>query len=723
MSIYNFPDQTIKETEKDEKWHKQHILSFVSYSGSGDYSKKKTEIQKLFYAYSAVLDPQESQIVESTITQRCGEDFGPQYVVYPLIESRIDKLVGDYRKRPLKRKLLVTNKEAVIKKLDYKLDLITEEILREQNKDLESSLGFAPETEKPELEIPENIEEFFMKNYRTNSEEIGEDILKQILVVRKEKEKYYEALKYFLISGECWGMLSEKDGHPSINIVHPLDIFYDYDPNEKIQKDPQYVVYDKYTAVNDIFNTFELTESQKEKIKAYSTSADTTWFSKGNDNQLRPRVVSMMWKSRKRVKFKSLVNNSGKEEYKILNEDYKEEKRDKLVYVDIEDVRHITMIGPDVVLSFGSLEDQMKTVGNDKKRFIPFVGLVSNATLGTNEIRSMAKKLDYLQKFASEILYELRLSMRQVDGNVMGYDLANAPKQWLEHGPDAALKKAMFYIKRDRMQVYNSRDKKANPYASSINVSQKGRTDDLIRMLGLIEDLADKISGTKGNETNQYQKATVAEIEHDNVSSRTEEYFGPFDTWTDVMNERLILKAKHVYKKGDVFTFFAGDDKMKFLNISSDFMIDDLGIYVTDNRKDYEDKQLLNDAAGKLFGNAQSPQMLLDLIRVIKADNNSEAEAIVERGVKALEKLKAENDKMMQEMEAQKAEALAEAERIKAAEGDKNRQNNLDVANIYADSKSDENREKILSSNLQKMADIDKDLAIEQQRSNNQKEK
>ena len=715
MSFYNFPDQTIPERDKDLKWHKRHILDFMSYSGSPDYSKKKKEIHKLYYAYAGMLDKESREIVEKTITQRCGADFGPEYSVYPLIESKIDKLVGEYRKRPLKRKLLVNNQDAVIKKLDKKIDMITESLLRKENKELTESLGFEPESPEPEMEIPEDVEEFFMKDYRTTSEEIGEDVLKQILIVRKEKEKIFEALKHFLISGRVWGLLDEKDGHPSIFIPHPLDTFADENPHEVIQTDPGYFVFDKYMATNDIFNTFTLTQKQKEQLKNCKlTDANANWFENGNTN--RPRVVSMMWKSRKRTRFKSFENDKQKTEYKILDEDYKEENRDKIVIVDNEDIRHITMVGPDIVLSWGSLENQMRTIGNEKKKFIPVVGIIGEGAMGINENRSLAKKLDYLQKFASEILYEIRLNMRQVDGNALVYDLANAPKQWLELGPDAALEKVNFFLKRDRIQLINSRDKRANPYASSVNISQKGRIQDLMNLLGLIENLADKISGIKTDEQNPYQKATVAEINYDAGSSRTEAYFGPFDTFTDVLNERLILKAKHVYKPNDVFTFFAGDNQMKFLQIFPDFFLDDLGIYVTDNRKDYEDKKVLNDIASTLFGNAQSPQMMLDLIRVIKSDNVSEAEAIIQKGVNSLEKIKAENDRMVQETEKAKAEAEVAKEKEITTRHRETLQNNLDVEQMRINGKADDTREKTLSSNLQKAADIERDLTIENNR-------
>jgi hypothetical protein len=719
MSIYNFPDQTISESAKNEAWHKQHVLGYMRYAGSKHYSAKKKEISKLYHAYSASLDDEDKKKIEATVTQRCGNNFGPEYVVYPLIESKIDKMVGDYRKRPVKRKLLVNNQDAVIKKFDDKLNMLAESLLRKENETMADSLGFAPESPNPEMEIPEDVEEFFAKDYRTLSEENGEDILKQILVVRKEKEKLYDALKHYLISGFVWGLAEEKDGHPSIFIPHILDCEWDYNPNETVQRDPQYFIYDRFMPINDIFNTFTLSEKQKNQTRSY-TANNSLWYLNDSQYGLRPRVVSMYWKSRKRIKFKSFVNKEGTEEFKILSDDYKERNRDKIEYLDIEDVRHVTMIGPDIVLSWGSLENQMKTAGDEKKRFIPAVGLVDYGGMGREEIRSLAKKLLYLQNFASEILYEIRLSMRQVDGNVLVWDLSNSPKEWLKDGPDAAFEKMNFFLKRDRVQIINSKDKRSNPYASSINVSQKGRLQELMNLMALIENMADTITGISTKEQNPYQKATVAEIGLENTTSRTEEYFGLFDTFTDILNERVLLKSKSVYKKGEVFTYFAGDTQMKFLEISPDFMYDDLGIYVTDNRKDYEDKKLLNDVAAKLFGNAQSPELMLDLIRVIKSDNVSEAEGIVQKGINALKALKAENDKMMAQIEENKTQAQLESEKIKAAQSDKVLQNNIDVANIYAENNADGIRVKEDNNNLRKMADIEAKL-MELQAKQNEK--
>ena len=138
------------------------------------------------------------------------------------------------------------------------------------------------------------------------------------------------------------------------------------------------------------------------------------------------------------------------------------------------------MIGPDMVLEWGQLKDQLKSIGNKKKRFIHVVGLNVNNNTGTNTVRSIAKKLKFLQDYASEILYEIKIAMRQVDGGVLVYDLSNIPKEWMRLGITKAIERVNYSIKKDRIMFINSADKKSTSYASSVQLSQKTRLGDLV---------------------------------------------------------------------------------------------------------------------------------------------------------------------------------------------------------------------------------------------------
>lgn len=731
MSIFSFPNQRVSEREKTEEWHKEHIINYVKYAATPDYSKRKEEMLESYYIAAAKLSPEKEKIVKTIITECYGTNLGPKYEVYPLVEGIIDQLLGQYRERPLRRRAIVRNEEAVIKKLDQKVTMITEKMLRERNDEMQSVLGFVPQTENPDMQIPEDIEEHFEKSYRTTSEEVSESILHQILVVKKEKEKLITALRHYFISETSFIVLDEKDGHPSLFVPHPMDCFWDMDPMEDIQKEMNWFVYDKYPSINEIFNMFDLTEDQKRIVEDYHGintressrrhfEANSNWF-RIKDNITRPRIVSMYWVSRRKNLFKKILNKqTKKEEYKILPFNYKISNRDReeenIISVEIDDVRHITMIGPDLVLSYGRLdpETQMRTIGNDKKRFIPVIGLVGQNTTGVGGIRSIAKKLEWLQDFASDILFELKLSLRYIDGNVMVYDLSNIPKEFMKgNHVEQALNKVKYHLKKDRMMLINSKDKRQNTYANSVNVSQNKRLNDILVLLSTIEQMAQKISGVNENmqgQGNPYEKASVAEMRLVQASSRVENYFGPFDAFVDIACERLCIKGRHIYRENQVFNYFAGDGSLRFLTIYPDYFLEDIGVYFDDNRKEFQKKRMIDQMAQETFSRTQYPEMLLAMLKVFNSDTSNDAETQLRKGLKVYQKLQDENMQRQEAMQQQTNETQQAIAQQQSEMEDKKIQKDVVVARIYADSKQEETNTKEEAANIRKAAEIEADL-------------
>lgn len=730
--MYNFTDQTIPESKKTEAWHAAHILKFVDFTKSSMYKETKEELEKLYFAVAAKIHPMDVKKIEKTITQRyCDLNLGPQFDVYPLIENNIEQLLGDYRLRPLRLFALTKNPDAIVAKLDEMYDALLEKLTRKVHEEISNEEGIEIPPENPEMELPEDDDREFFKNYRTNSEKQAQSILYFLLIVRKEKEKIYEALFHYLITGTSAMIMSEKDGHPTIIVPNVMSMDFDVNPNSTIQDDPQYISYGEFMPINDIFNTYDLDKKKKESVKNYKNigannlqgKINSDWFLKGNNaDDIQIRTITFIWKSRIKQKFLKFTNDVGVEEMKILPEDYEVRKRDfdNIVELDIENIRHCTMIGPDVVLEYGVLKDQMKSLGNQKKRFIHVVGINTNNKTGTNAIRSIAKKLLFLQEYASEILYEIKLSMRQVDGGVLQYDLANIPKEWMSLGVDKAIEKVNFTIKRDRTMYINSADKKSNGYASAVQLSQKSRLGDLTALLGLIESLAEKISGVSAKNAD-YTKTGTAEINMLKASGRIENIFGPFDTFVEKFLERMILKAQNIYKDGQIFNYYAGDNALAFLKIMPEFSIDELGITLSDPRKELEAQEYIARSAEQMLPNMQDPRMILELIKIKMSDSASESIEVLERGIAAMEKSAEERNKAAGEQAAAAAELV-----------EKDKKDNLDleyakiasdekIAGVYADNKTLTDKNKSLNENMRKAADIESRERIEKMKKENSK--
>jgi hypothetical protein len=752
---FQIPNQRVPESKWTKKYYIEHANRMIEFSGSDEYLLRTETIAKLYRKYSCELSEKDVELNKG-LTHQYGYDLGIEYMVYPLCEMIVDQLVGEYISLPLRRKVYAMNKDAVNKKLDELVKYVSEEIFRELNEKLTPELGFTPETANPEVDLPDDIETFFEKNYKTLSEELGDDLIEHFLEVLKEKRKIKTLLQDFLIGEECTLYMGCKNGHPTIERARFDEHYIDVDPNEEIQTNPQIFAFFPLMTKNDILNEYgeELTEEQLKKVDEVFERMDQNMlvnqpFSYGKGNlQLtnshpyancekgvsykdwydtrsshRLRVLKMKWKSRKIVNVKIHKNKyTGEDVYTILKEDEKPRNRDRVKKLSVEVVRCIEMLGPEILLKYGvDTEDRLTYIDNQKKVHLPVVSIKGRNTMYSTENRSVVSKIAPLQKIASDMLFELRLSMKANDGQVMVYDIAQIPKQFVDsYGTKKALNRMLHHIKKDKIIFFNSKDngtRNTFNQFTSLNLSNKGHTQEIINALMLIEELARKFVGLskeRSGEVGQYQTASGTERAVLGSNARTEIYFNPFDEFVQSMLGKMLLKSKKVYKKGQVFSYVFGDMKAKFLTIFGDFFLEDLGVYIGNRFKDKKDKDLIDQAAVQALGNATERELILDLINTLEADSASESKAILEKGLKAFEKLQAEN--------AQAAQAAEQAQREhdKAIEDEKNKlvreghQKDILIAKIYANNKTTTLQDQLNSQELQTAAKLDHELLMKE---------
>lgn len=348
MALLNLPDQTIPENQKTKEWHMLHATDYATYSITDRYNEQRSEMLKLYRGYNGELSKEEEALI-TAITCPHGFDLGVEYIVYPLIQTKIEQIVGEYLSRPLRRKAYVVDKKSKNKKYQKKIDMFAEQMARELAEQLQGDIGFTPETENPEMQIPENIEEH---DFKEVAEEVADGLLNIFLDVRKEKHKFKELLTDYCITDRAHAVLEKKEGFTSARKVHPLDADYDLDPQKVVQDDHDYWFENYYLTENQIYNTFDLTKAQKEQVKTmfetYNNTDVTTyesqnlehsrkyngWFQTSNKVH-RMRMIYAMWKSRKRVSIKVSEGKEGSESkkyFKKLDQDYKARKNDKQTY-------------------------------------------------------------------------------------------------------------------------------------------------------------------------------------------------------------------------------------------------------------------------------------------------------------------------------------------------------------------------------------------------------
>lgn len=760
MAIYNqfeLPNQRIPESEWTKKLYLDHANRMIEFISNKTLSSKNEVIAKLYRVYNCELSPKEEE-VNKALTEQYGFDLGVEYVVYPLAEMLVDQLVGEYLSIPAKKKMYSINKEAINKRLDEKVKYVSEDIFRKENEALEGELGFKPETENPEIDLPDDIEYFFNKEYKTLSEELSDDIIVHFLEVLKEKRKIKTLLQDFLIGEQATALIDEKDGHPTIMRTKYDETYIDLNPDEEIQSDINVFAFFPLLTKNEILNKYPLKDETLKKVDdifnrmqknqllddAFNFSKDGVdrvdynnckkgvsyrgWNDTNSTHRLRALI--MKWKSRKEIRAKVHVDKrTGKEIFTLLKKDYKPRRRDNIKKVTIEVIREIEMLGPEIILRYGECKERMSYIDNNKKVNLPVVALRGRNTMYSSEIRSVVAKVAPLQKMASDILFELRLAIKANNGRVLVYDTSQIPKQFLEtYGKSKALNRMLHHIKKDKVILLNSKDKNArntfNQF-TSLDLSNRGLTQDLINSLMLMEDLGKKFVGItkeRQGEVDQYQTKGGTDRAVIASNARTEVYFNPFDEFYQSLLNKVLVKSKSVYKTGQTFAYVFGDLMTKFLTIFQEFFNVDIGMYIGDRFKDKRDKEIIDQAAVQALGNATDKELILDLINVLEADHASESKAILEKGLKAFETLQAENSKALQAQE--EAKMAHEKEKMvheKDLQESKNI-NNIKVAQVYANNKTFNDEQKRSSEELIAAAKIESDI-LKNEKANLNKEK
>jgi hypothetical protein len=744
---FQLPNQKIPEAKWTKKYYLEHGNRMIQHIGNGMINERDEIISRLYATYSCELDSKE-MAANNSVTKQYGYNLGVQYTTYPLAEMVVDQLVSEYLALDTEKKAYSINKDAINERLDKKVEYVSEEIFRDINKELESELGFEPETENPEIELPDDIEQHFTKNYKTNSEELSDDLIENFMDNLKEKRKLKTLLLDFLISERCCGTIDVKDGHPTIIRTKYNETYYDLNPDEEIQTDINIFSHFPHMTENEILNKYILDKAQKKKItQAFESMAQGNlldspfdygnrggrdvsgyenckegvsyrgWQNEGTNSSFRLKVLKMKWKSRKELRAKIHLNeHTGEEIFTLVKKDYKPRKRDKIKTVSVEIVRFVEMLGPEVLLSYGEEKERVTLIDNKKKVILDAFALVGRNTMYSVQNRSVVSKIEPLQKFASDILFEMRLAIKANNGRVLVYDTAQIPKQFVDtYGAKNAINRMLHHVKKDKILLFNSKDKRDSTFNqfTALDLSNSKQTQELINALMLVENLARKVVGIspeRAGEVGQYQTKAGTDRAVLGSNARTEVYYQPFDELNQVILNKLIRKSKSTYKEGQVFNYTFGDLKTKFLVIYKQFLNTDIGIFFGNRFKDKRAKEVIDRAAEQALSNATDKELILDLINVLNADHASESKAILESGLKRFAEIQSQNAQAAQEAEAVKQQHEKDlAAGVKEIADDKN-VNNIDVANIYNNGKTFNASEDRTSEELKTAAKIELEL-------------
>lgn len=728
--MLNFPIQLIPESKKDERWHEKHIDIFSSTYGANldTLIADKSEEFRLFNVYNGLINIAE----KCNVTSPNGQAFPVEYKVWPLARQKCRQIIGEFTRRPLRTKVTTINKDAELRKEKHQLDLALNKALDVVNKELSEILGFDIETENPNLPIPDDIDKYMRMTYKEAVEDGLQIGINYLLFAKKLVEQFKIGLTDNLITFKSFFKIYILDGDPVWRRIDPRTCYYDLPFESEYLDDCAWFAEERWLTPNEILSEYNLTKEQILKLHTLTYNntigASSQWLNYKPGVGWKIRVVSMEWKSQKEVRVKVSENKYDKTKpfYKIVKDTYKARgKKEHIESRVIDDVRKCTKIGGEIITDWGRLENQVRSIDRPERTTLSYVGLVGDAT--TDIQHSLVKELEYLQDFASDILYHIRLAMSRMGSRAIVYDVAQIPKQFAAHG-NQALQKVIHHMKQDGIIPINSKDEanngKPHPFNqfTQVDLSLQGVIQELINTLALVEDLAAKVSGIspqREGQTMQYEAASNTQRSVIQSTARTEVYLKPYEGLISRVLEKALNLMKIAWGDGKKARFFMGDGGMQVLNVLPDVALNDYAIYMNDGGKDLQNKEKIDNLALTYMNGVQDPEMILQMIKVFKAETADESETILEAG---LEKMKQLQD-MMREQQAQADQAQAQAEAEDKAEeravkrediqakiqvAQINAKAKTDVADLYSDDLRDTEKAKLSSKAILEDKKIDK---------------
>jgi len=697
---HKIPQQRLPLSKKNKKWREECVDAFINLSKFG-LSERRNYLKTLYDYYNGEIDEQDYKYVLKPYG-RTRENFPSKLRNYPIIKPIIDLLLGEKAKRPLNFSVAVKNPDVVSQKQKVKQELLFTTVQQMFLKELAKLPGFEqPEQGPPPL--PEEIMEEFDNTYTDNRAIKGQAAMNYIMQNEEVYDKFQKMFFHFLVAGECYTEKGVSNSEPFYDVLNPLDIDFDKDPDIDFVEDGDWAIVRKFSHASTIIDRFgdQLTDQQILELEnPQQTSVDSYLLyraeaSGADDNIYRNRLiecVTVYWKSRKRIGFVSYVDpTTGSIEEFQVEEGYRmpielKEQGGKVQYEWVNEVWKGTKIDGRFFADISPISNQRVSIDNPSRCKLPINGR-KYSDINSNNISLVSLGIPYQLNY-NIFKYRMELAIARSKDIIAQFDINMIPKKW-------DMDKFMYYVEGTGIAWvdYNKEGIMLSPQHQSVLDMSIKTIGQYISLLESIMLEWEKISGV-----NRQRQGTIGQYEGKGSSQQailqsshiTEDLFRKFAQLEQRELQGLLDYSKEAWLTGKKATYVMPDLTTETLEIDSlDHMESEYGIFVSNAGDDQNRLREAKQLSQAMIQNGMPPSQVLDLL---DTNNLASIKSKMRKAEKAAQELqKAQND-AAQQQEAMKVQREQRAEQISLVEREKDRQLELEKALISAESKDSADR-------------------------------
>jgi hypothetical protein len=710
----SIPKQRIPLTQKNKEWRENCVDAFINLSKFG-ISERRSYLKSLYDYYNGVIDEEDYNYVLKPYG-KTRSHFPSKLRNYPIIKPIIDLLLGEKSKRPLDYSVTVQNADSVSIKEEALKNLLLANLKAQFIAELAKQGQIDMEAEPPQL--PKQIVDEFNRTYVDSRAISGQASLSYIMYYNEIYDKIQKQFFHFLVAGECYSHKGVRRNEPFYEVINPLDVDYDKDPDIDFVEDADWSILRKYSHASTIIDAYgeHLTDEQILELESPThTSAEAYLLyraeaSGADDNIYRNRlieIITVYWKSRKRIGFVNYTDPlTGVEEIFDVDEEYKlpQELKDlgaKITYEWVNEVWEGTRIDRRFYINIRPYSNQRASLDNPSKCKLPINGR-KYSDINSQSISLVSLGIPYQLNY-NIYKYRLELAIARSKDIIAQFDINMIPKNW-------DMDKFMYFVEGTGIAWvdYNKEGIQLSPqHQSVLDMSIKT----ISQYLTLLESIMiewEKVSGVTRQRQGQmgtYEGKATSQQSIVQSSHITEDIFRKFSHFEQRELQGLLDYSKEAWVNGKKAMYVMPDGSMSQLDIEAiKHMESEYGIFVSDAGKDIEKKRQIEGLAQSMIQNGLPASAV---VSIFESDNFSQIKDKIVQAEKAAQELqKAQQEAEMQSKQEEMQMKQQEMDR-NALEREKDRQLEIEKALIGAEAS-----EKGTNASLEKMM---QDFQVKQQ--------
>lgn len=722
------PKQRIPFSQKDDKWKEDCVNAYINLSKFG-ISERRSYLKSLYDYYNGVIDEEDYNYVLKPYG-RTRSHFPTKLRNYPIIKPIIDLLLGEKSKRPLEYTVTVQNADSVSIKEEALQNLLLTN-LRSQFVNELAQLGQIQQGENVEPPPPpKQIVEEFDRTYTDHRAITGQSALNFIMYYNEVYDKIQKLFFHYLVVGECYSHKGVRRDEVFYEVVNPLDIDYDKDPDIDFVEDADWAIIRKYShasTIIDIFGEYLSDEQVLELESPTHTSAEAYLLyraeaSGADDNVYRNRlieIITVYWKSRKRIGFVSYIDpNTGNTEMFDVEEGYRLSPELKAAGAKIEwewvnEVWEGTRIDRRFFINIRPYKNQRNSLDNPSRCKLPINGR-KYSDINSQSISLVSLGIPYQLNY-NIYKYRLELAIARSKDIIAQFDINMIPKNW-------DMDKFMYFVEGTGIAWvdYNKEGIQLSPqHQSVLDMSIKT----ISQYLTLLESIMvewEKISGVTRQRQGQmstYEGKATSQQSIVQSSHITEDLFRKFANFERRELQGLLDYSKEAWVNGKKAVYVMPDGSMDQLDLEPlTHMEAEYGIFVSDAGKDVERKQKIEGLAQAAVQNGMP---MSAVISIFESESFSQIKDKIRQAEKQADELRKAQEQAQQQQSQQEMQLKQQALQMTELSKEKDRQVEIEKALIAAESKdksADNTIEKMIQDYHLKQQELSiKEKAIEAQ--------